>query len=322
MRIAFNLSKYNQQRQHEKSVWVYPIYLAMYATYLSDLGHEVIWDKDVPADDVIKYESQVQAPFFLLPHADRVLTDAKNKKWQDNGNFKYHPGTYIQSSNLCWYRQCSFCVESKSDKKYYLRTVEDVVSEIDECHEQGFKEIFDDSGTFPIGNWLGRFCSKMCLRPYKIRLGCNMRVIDEDFEGMKHAGFRMVLFGVESANQSTLDRINKGVRADGIIKIFKKASEAGLEPHAAFMSGYPWETEKEEANTFRLIHFLLRKGYARTAQVSTYRVIGQEPINRFPQKRLYRIARSPEFWFRQITSIRNRQDLAYLFKSISKGLNA
>lgn len=322
MKIAFNLNKFNQQRQHEQAVWIYPVKLAMYATHLRNLGHEIIWDKDVPADKVIKYESQIDIPFFLLPHADRVLTDAKNKKWQNNGNFKHLPGTYIQSSNLCWYRQCSFCVESKSEEKYYLRPVEDVVSEIDECHAQGFREIFDDSGTFPIGQWLGRFCAKMSLKNYKIKLGCNMRLVDEDFVGMKHAGFRMILIGVESANQTTLDRLNKGVKADDIIKIFKKASEAGLEPHACFISSYPWETQAEENNTIKLAHYLLRKGYAKTAQASLYRTPDESATtDRGLRHNLYKVARSPEFWINKIKDLRTWEDVAYLGKGIRKGLN-
>ena len=41
MRYLFPLSPYNQQRQFEKPVWVYPAHLAMYATYLRNQGHEV-----------------------------------------------------------------------------------------------------------------------------------------------------------------------------------------------------------------------------------------------------------------------------------------
>src|SRR3990167_1984920 len=45
MRYLFPLSPYNQQRQFEKPVWVYPCHLAAYATYLRNEGHEVVWDE-------------------------------------------------------------------------------------------------------------------------------------------------------------------------------------------------------------------------------------------------------------------------------------
>jgi hypothetical protein len=34
MRYLFPLNPWNQQRQFEKPVWVYPAHLAMYATYI------------------------------------------------------------------------------------------------------------------------------------------------------------------------------------------------------------------------------------------------------------------------------------------------
>ena len=56
MRYFFPLSPYNQQRQFEKPVWVYPAHLAMYATYLKQQGHQVWWDvnpDDFHQDDII-----------------------------------------------------------------------------------------------------------------------------------------------------------------------------------------------------------------------------------------------------------------------------
>ena len=73
----------------------------------------------------------------------------------------------------------------------------------------------------------------------------------------------MVLFGVESSNQETLDKINKGVKVEDIIPTLKKASEAGLEPHICVIFGHPNETDKDALNTVALTHYLLRKGYAK-----------------------------------------------------------
>jgi hypothetical protein len=42
-----------------------------------------------------------------------VWTKAVDKKYQTNGNFKYNPGTYIQSASGCWWGKCTFCVENK-----------------------------------------------------------------------------------------------------------------------------------------------------------------------------------------------------------------
>jgi len=137
---------------------------------------------------------------------------------------------------------------------------------------QGYKEVFDDSGTFPVGEWLTEFCMHMIIndRRGKIRLGCNMKPVNIDYQMMADAGFRFILVGVESANQNTLDRIQKGQKADKTIEILKKMNDAGLYVHLTSMFGYEWETEEDAQRTLDLIHYLLRKGYIKTAQASVF----------------------------------------------------
>lgn len=254
MKILFQLNKENQQRQLEKLVYVYPALYAMAATYLRDQGNEVVWDgeDDGTFDKIYTNDIEVMnLPFEKLPFPDRVLTDAKNKRWQVYGNYKYHPATHMLASNLCWYSKCTFCQDTQrmeSGEKRGLRTVDHVMEEIDDLIAKGYKEVFDDSGTFPIGKWLEEFCIKMAVngRRHKIKIGCNMRVQDAPWRLMAGAGFRFILFGVESANQITLDKIKKSAKAEETIRILKEASDAGLEPHGTFMTGYPWETEEDE----------------------------------------------------------------------------
>jgi len=88
----------------------------------------------------------------------------------------------------------------------------------------------------------------------------------EDYQLMKKAGFRMLLFGVESASQGTLDRLNKGVTVEGIIKECRVATEEGLEPHITIMVGYPWETRSDALATLRLARMLMEKGWTVTLQ--------------------------------------------------------
>ena len=92
------------------------------------------------------------------------------------------------------------------------------------------------------------------------------RLGPEDYALMKKAGFRLVLFGVESANQSTLDRLAKGLRTEDVEQGAAWASKAGLAVHLTFMFGYPWEGPAEMANTVRLARRLLANGHAATLQ--------------------------------------------------------
>ncbi len=320
MKILFQLNQYNQQRQQEKPRWIYPIKLAMYATYLRDKGNEVIWDsirwglvhKEV--FKVITSESQIDVPFLDLPPADRVLTDAMNPKYQQNGNFKHLPGTYIVSANGCWHGKCSFCVEK--GVPYEIRPAGDVIGEIEECIAMGFKEVFDDSGTFPTDKWLAIFCE--CMRGRKnIFISCNFRLVDCDYEMLNQARFRMILFGLESANQATLDKINKGTKVEDV-KYIIKASKAGLAPHLAVMFGFPFETDEDAIRTLKLVWWLLKKGYAKTAQASFYCPpdgIANENHRKYVPM-IYNVLRSPRFWLTKLREIKDINDIKYYWRAL------
>jgi len=215
-----------------------------------------------------------------LPLIDRELTH-----WQlyayENGNFKYTPGTYTMVGRDCWWRKpseaggfgCTFCSWTSIYPKWRVGQPEKLLEEIENCLKFGVREIFDDTGTFPVGPWLKKFCQGMIERGYskKVKLGCNMRakaLNQKEYDLMGKAGFRFLLYGLESASQKTLDRINKGITPDDVAMAVKMAKKAGLEPHVTCMVGYPWETKKEAEATVALIKGFFDKGFIDTLQAT------------------------------------------------------
>lgn len=211
--------------------------------------------------------------------------DRETSKWRlyatKNGNFKYFPGSYTMFARDCWWRSgggCIFCSWTSTFKNYSVMPVHRAMAEIENCASLGIREIFDDSGTFPIGDWLHRFCSE--LRKFnkglkhgraRITMGCNMRpgaLKDEDWKTLAASGFRFILFGLESSSQTTLDRLNKGQRRGDIEASSYLASKYGLEPHATCMVGYPWETREEALQTVELAKTLFKKGWIKTLQAT------------------------------------------------------
>lgn len=289
----------------------------MQAQHYRNLGHRVIWDQtdfDGVPDRIITEPENIN--FVNLPAPDRVFTRAKDPKYQDNGNFKYRPGTYIQVADGCWHGKCTFCVERKNT--WRVRPVWDVHQELKQIHSEGFKEVFDDSGTFPVGSWLDSF---MSVPNVGVVFGCNMRMVDAPWKRMKDWGFRMVLFGMESANQKTLDKIQKGVQVEDE-KYVIAAAQAGLEPHIAVMFGFPWETDEDAQHTLNRVKFLLKNGYAKTAQASFYddgKGGGIKQHKRFVG-RIYESALSPRFWINKILEIKTKEDVGYLLRQIKAGI--
>ncbi len=291
-----------------------------------------------------------------LPFIDRDLT-----QWQlyayKNGNFKHTPGTYVMSGRDCWWGKCRFCSWPTLYPKFRARQVKNVLDEIEfVVNKYHVREIMDDTGTFPVGEWLDEFCAGMIKRGlnHRCSLDCNMRfgvLSPLQYKKMFEAGFRLVLFGLESANQETLDKIDKNVAVSGVIESCRIARKAGLYPHITIMFGYPWESYDEALKTLNLGKWLLKKGYAYTVQATVVipypgsklfdecknegwlktqdwddydmkRPVMDSPMDDATVMGLvqgiYRVAFSPEFIFNRIASVRSLSDLFYFQRSAKK----
>ncbi len=288
-----------------------------------------------------------------LPPLDRELT-----RWElycrENGNFRSTPGTYTMAGRDCWWGKCHFCSWTTLYPGWRVRSAEKVLDEIgDILARYGVKEIFDDSGCFPAGEWLRTFCDGMIARGYHKRLvmGCNMIpgvLTQELYNLMAKAGFRFVLFGLESASDATLDLICKCPASKHIAESMRMAHLAGLRPHVTCMVGYPWETLEEARATVALTRSFFDKGWIDTLQgtiVIPYpgtplfaqckengwlrtedwdRYDMREPIMKteIPDESLLALIRglytsflTPRFILRQLLSIRKFSDLAFLWRA-------
>jgi radical SAM superfamily enzyme YgiQ (UPF0313 family) len=222
--------------------------------------------------------------------------------------------------------------------------------------EYGVREVMDDSGCFPKGEWLKEFCKGMIERGYskKIYFDCNMRfgaLTTQDFHLMKKANFRLLLFGLESANQGTLDKINKNVKREKIIEDCITAAGAGLFPHITIMFGYPWESHEDALETLKLGRWLLERGYAYTMQATVVipypgsqlfkecRDLGwlktldwddydmKQPVmqSSIPDqlimgfaRQMYKFSFQPQFLLKKLFSIRDADDFKYSFRAAKK----
>jgi radical SAM superfamily enzyme YgiQ (UPF0313 family) len=306
----------------------------------------------------IKNTSKFQLNHDLnsLPVIDRGLT-----RWElyayKNGNYKKTPGTYIMSGRDCWWGKCTFCSWPTLYPQFRVRDTRNVLEEIGLLiKEYKVREIMDDTGTFPAGGWLASFCEGMIERGYnrKIFFDCNMRfgcLKDKDFTLMKRANFRLLLFGLESANQATLDRLKKNLKIEDVVKDCKAARAAGLYPHITIMFGYPWETYEDAKKTLELGSYLLKKGYAYTVQATVVmpypgsplfdecrtggwlktedwsRFDMKEPVMKVPMtdgqllslvREIYRVGFNPEFILNRVLSIKDLDDLRYFTRASKK----
>ncbi|MFH1856961.1 MAG: radical SAM protein [Candidatus Omnitrophota bacterium] len=204
-----------------------------------------------------------------LPYIDRELT-----QWNLYGEklYKGTPFTYTMAGRDCFWAKCKFCSWTTLYPRFRVVSVERFLDEVGILiNKYGVKEIFDDTGTFPGGKWLEKFCNGMIERGYnkKIYFSCNFRfdcLTLERAKLMKKAGFRLLKLGLESANSDTLKRIDKGSTVEDIIKGCKITKNAGLTVHLTMMVGYPWENKEAATRTFNLAKNLMTNGYAAMLQ--------------------------------------------------------
>jgi len=290
-----------------------------------------------------------------LPIIYRNLTKWKNYAYK-NGNFKHTPGAYMMSGRDCWWGRCTFCSWTTlfPGKNFRTRSAQNALDEVGYLIKLGVKEIMEDSGSLPIGQWLTEFCNGMIKRGYnkKVTMSCNMRITGiknlETWQLMKKAGFRFILFGLESANQITLDRINKNLKVEDIEPGLKLCKDAGLEPHITAMIGYPWESKAMAQKTIDLAKDLFKKGYVDTLQgtivipypgtplykycqendlllTNSYSRFDQrEPVMKSPLTKkdakalvqdLYTSFMTPKFIIKKILNIRSFEDIKFLWRA-------
>lgn len=301
-----------------------------------------------------------------LPMIDRELTKWKLYAYR-NGNFKYLPGTYTMVGRDCWWRRpagkdkdgnllkggCTFCSWTSIWPNWRNQSAERLLDELEYLHTLGIREVFDDTGTLPVGPWLQEFCEGMIKRGLnkKITFGCNMRagaLTREQYQLMGKANFRFILYGLESASQQTLDRINKGTTPQQMTQAAKWASEAGCHPHVTCMVGYPWESYEKAKATVDFTKWLFQQGYIKTLQATViipypgtelFRQCEEndwlltrdwdeydmrEPVMKSPishdqilslTQGIYRSALTPQFVLRELSSVRSLDDLKYYWRA-------
>lgn len=165
-----------------------------------------------------------------------------------------NPVAWLETSRGCVYG-CIYCNKSCFGRTFRVKSPERVVKEFMMIKEMGFKEIHltDDAFTTDMER-AKKICELLTKNNVNIDWSTitGIRVDRVDFEllkKMKQAGCYRVYFGIESGNQTILNRIKKGITLEQIRKAVAWAKEAKLEVAGYFMIGLPGETEETMQQT-------------------------------------------------------------------------
>lgn len=165
----------------------------------------------------------------------------------------------IVTSRGCPY-ECIYCpVNTAIGKQYRQRSPQNIVDEIEYWYNKGYREILvlDDNFTLSRKR-VDEICALLGKKDFKgISLKCpnGIRADRVDYELLKimrEAGFDMLSFGVEAAEDRILKNIKKGEDIATIEKRIADACKLGFDVDLFFLVGSPGERLADIESSFSL----------------------------------------------------------------------
>ncbi|MDO8802803.1 MAG: radical SAM protein [Elusimicrobiota bacterium] len=232
-----------------------------------------------PAPDSMLEEADFPTPpYELFPMKRYIAQISYTKRF---------PSYSIVASRGCPFK-CTFCNGSAVlGKRVRYKSADRLIEEILLLkNEYGARGIIFLDSTFTLNKqWVAEFCRKYIEKKIGLPWACNSRVdtVDEQLlRLMKEAGCWEILYGIESANQASLDLIRKGTTVDQNTKALKLSMSLGFYTYASYILCLPGETEADALNTVRyarelatpIAMFYLPVPFPKTALYDTCREMG------------------------------------------------
>ncbi|MEO2043971.1 MAG: radical SAM protein, partial [Nitrospinaceae bacterium] len=203
-------------------------------------GQEVIHN---PKSEALPYDQLVCPTFDQLPLEKYLMP---------------YPVLPYMSSRGCYWGKCTFCTHSFIYDSYYRKENETrVAEEIDYLSKKYKTKYFTFSDEAISPNAFNRMSQALLKRDVEMRsLGMlkfesGDKETPELFEDIYKAGFLMLFFGLESANDRILSIIDKGCDQETEKSVLKNSSEAGIWNHLYLFFGFPTEEREEAEDTIQ-----------------------------------------------------------------------
>lgn len=184
------------------------------------------------------------------------IADIDSIPFPDFDGFEY--GQWVRSSGSglvltdrsCPFR-CTFCFHPTGEK-YRQRSFDNIFREIDfQIEHYGLKCFGLSSELFATSKpRVLEFCNR--IKDYNLAWSCCLRVCDVDAEmlqTMKEAGCIRIIFGLESADNSILKSMRKGITVSQISRALELTYEANLMIEGGFIFGDINESPETVTNT-------------------------------------------------------------------------
>lgn len=170
----------------------------------------------------------------------------------------YRPGQITcVTSRGCAYGRCAFCMRTGHlYERYRRRSVENVIAELKEIRrEVPYKEVVFCDDDFACDNdWVFRFCDALIDAKLGIRWYCSTRVNAVTLpllKKMAQSGCYAMAYGIETAHQTLLNDLRKGITIAQVRDAVRATREAGIRTMGNFILALPGETPAMTKETIR-----------------------------------------------------------------------
>jgi radical SAM superfamily enzyme YgiQ (UPF0313 family) len=158
--------------------------------------------------------------------------------------FRGEPAGHLLTSRGCMF-SCTFCAATLQGR-FRRRSPTAVVDEIEAVAQQyGTRRFVFRDLTFGPKPHIRAICQEILRRGLRIQWYClsHVNMVDPELlELMRRAGCHEIDFGVESGDQTILDRYGKSTTLETIQSAFRWCREAGIRTQGNLMLGGPYDT--------------------------------------------------------------------------------
>lgn len=182
-----------------------------------------------------------------LPFPARELLGEAASYIPPPATYRRKPVAVLMTSRGCS-RRCLFCFQIDRERKsgVRMRSLENVVEEIELCLRQGYREIkfIDDTLAADYDRAL-RLAQEIKARRLDFSWFASACVNQVDYRllrAFRDAGCWAVLLGAESGVQKDLNTLRKGITVEQTRKAVRAAKDAGLRVFTPFLFGIPGQT--------------------------------------------------------------------------------
>lgn len=153
----------------------------------------------------------------------------------------------LQATIGCSYNECSFCAMYR-EKRFRVRPIDELAREIEWAArvEPGVRKVFlaDGDALIAKSSFLRDVLTRLRASfPNLQRVSCYaspqalaVRTVEE-MSALREAGLVLYYLGIESGDDPTLERLKKGVDAAEMVRVAKKAHDAGVKLSTMILLG-------------------------------------------------------------------------------------